>query len=157
MIQSLERHRRTAHGAGNDRKNRGEQYMGMQAAKNGVDIGIIVHDIQTSLAFYEGQLGLKKVQELPLFFGTMHRLSFGDSFIKLIDPKEVPPAAAPGLHSLLGFRYITFQVSNIDELCADLSAAGATFTMEKNEFMPGVTIAMVNDPDGNIVEFVQRA
>jgi hypothetical protein len=30
------------------------------------------------------------------------------------------------------------------------------FDLEKSEFMPGVTIAMVRDPDGNVVEFVQR-
>jgi catechol 2,3-dioxygenase-like lactoylglutathione lyase family enzyme len=129
----------------------------MQAAKNAVDIGIIVKDIDASLHFYCDQLGLSKVQELPLWFGTMHRLAFGDSFIKLVDPKEVPPAGTPGLHNVLGFRYITFQIKNIDALCADLAAAGVSFVVEKNEFMPGVTIAMVNDPDGNIVEFVERA
>ncbi|MAT65857.1 MAG: hypothetical protein CMN57_09455 [Gammaproteobacteria bacterium] len=130
--------------------------MGMQAAKNAVDVGVIVNDIEASLAFYVDKLGLEKVQEMPLPFGTMHRLAFGDSFIKLVDPKEKAPAGTPGLHSVLGFRYITFQVSNIDALCDELAAAGATFTIEKNELMPGITIAMVDDPDGNIVEFVQR-
>ncbi|MEX2479584.1 MAG: VOC family protein [Gammaproteobacteria bacterium] len=130
--------------------------MTMQAAKNALDVGIIVKDIDASLRFYRDQLGLEKVQEVPLWFGTMHRLAFGDSFVKLVDPKEVPPAGTAGLHTVLGFRYVTFQVSNIDTLCTDLAAAGVKFTVEKNEFMPGVTIAMVEDPDGNIVEFVQR-
>lgn len=130
--------------------------MGMQAAKNAVDIGIIVKDIKASLAFYEGLLGLKKVQEMPVPFGTMHRLAFGDSFIKLVDPKEVPPPGTLGLTSALGFRYLTFQVANIDEVCADCERAGLRFDIAKNEFMPGVTIAMVRDPDGNVVEFVQR-
>lgn len=131
--------------------------MGMQAAKNAADIGIIVSDINASLAFYGDLLGLEKVQEMPLWFGTMHRMAFGDSFIKLIDPKEVPPAGTAGLHTVLGFRYLTFQVSNIDEVCDECSAAGVEFEVKKDEFMPGVTIAMVRDPDGNIVEFVQRA
>jgi catechol 2,3-dioxygenase-like lactoylglutathione lyase family enzyme len=130
--------------------------MAMQAAKNAVDIGIIVSDIKASLAFYCDRLGLEKVQEMPLWFGTMHRLAFGDSFIKLVDPKDVPPAGTAGLHAVLGFRYITFQVGNIDVLCDELAAAGVTFVVAKKEFMPGVTIAMVNDPDDNIVEFVQR-
>jgi catechol 2,3-dioxygenase-like lactoylglutathione lyase family enzyme len=131
--------------------------MAMQAAKNAVDLGMIVKDIKASLAFYEDLLGLKKIGELPLWFGTMHRLAFGDSFVKLVDPKEVPPAAALGLTSALGFRYLTFQVTNIDEICADCERAGVPFDVKKNEFMPGVTIAMVRDPDGNVVEFVQRA
>ena len=42
-------------------------------------------------------------------------------------------------------------------MCAECEKAGVSFEIEKNEFMPGVTIAMVKDPDGNVVEFVQRA
>jgi catechol 2,3-dioxygenase-like lactoylglutathione lyase family enzyme len=131
--------------------------MAMQAAKNALDIGMIVKDIKASLAFYQGVLGLQKVQEMPVWFGTMHRMAFGDSFVKLIDPTEVPPAGQLGLQAALGFRYLTFQVSNIDDICAECKAAGVPFDVEKNEFMPGVTIAMVRDPDGNVVEFVQRA
>ena len=130
--------------------------MGMKAAKNALDIGIVVKDIKASLAFYGDLLGLAKIQEVPLWFGTMHRMAFGDSFVKLIDPKKVPPAGILGLEHALGFRYLTFQVSNIDEVCADCTKAGLKFDVEKNEFMPGVTIAMVRDPDGNVVEFVQR-
>lgn len=131
--------------------------MGMTPAKNCIDIGIVVKDIDKSLDFYGGLLGLEKIGELPLWFGTMHRMAYGDSFVKLIDPKEVPPAAVLGLDQALGFRYLTFQVGNIDEICAACERAGVPFEVEKNEFMPGVTIAMVRDPDGNIVEFVQRA
>ena len=131
--------------------------MGMNPGKNCVDIGIVVSDIKKSLAFYEDLLGLKKIGEMPLWFGTMHRMGFGDSFVKLIDPKVVPQAGPKGLQHGLGFRYLTFQVSNIDEICADCEKAGVSFEIKKQELMPGVTIAMVNDPDGNVVEFVQRA
>jgi catechol 2,3-dioxygenase-like lactoylglutathione lyase family enzyme len=130
--------------------------MSMKPAKNALDVGVLVRDIQTSLAFYEGLLGLKKVQEMPVHFGTMHRLQFGDSFVKLIDPKQVPPAGPQGPDQALGFRYLTFQVSNLDEVCAACAEAGVKFDIEKSEFMQGVTIAVVRDPDGNVVEFVQR-
>lgn len=131
--------------------------MGMKPAKNALDIGLIVGDIKASLAFYEGILGLKKVQEMPVPFGTMHRMAFGDSFVKLVDPKVKVAAGTLGLEKALGIRYITFQVSNIDEVCDACKQAGLAFDIEKVEFMPGVTIAMVRDPDGNVVEFVQRA
>ena len=131
--------------------------MGMIPAKNCVDIGIIVKDIKASLAFYHDLLGLKKIGELPIPFGHMHRLGFGESFVKLVDPKTVPPAGELGLTKSLGFRYLTFQISNIDEICAECTQAGITFDIPKQELMPGVTIAMVRDPDGNVVEFVQRA
>lgn len=131
--------------------------MGMQAAKQSIDIGIIVGDIGRSLAFYQDLLGLTKIGELPLPFGHMHRLGFGESFVKLVDPKKVPGNGPTGLTGQLGFRYLTFQISNIDEVCAACAAAGVGFEIPKQELMPGVTIAMVRDPDGNIVEFVQRA
>lgn len=131
--------------------------MGMIPAKTCVDIGILVNDIQKSLAFYQDLLGLKKIGELPIPFGHMHRLGFGDSFVKLVDPKKIPPAGELGLTKALGFRYLTFQISNIDEVCAACEKAGVTFELPKQELLPGVTVAMVRDPDGNVVEFVQRA
>jgi catechol 2,3-dioxygenase-like lactoylglutathione lyase family enzyme len=131
--------------------------MGMIPAKTSLDVGILVKDIQKSLAFYQDLLGLKKIGELPIPFGHMHRLGFGESFVKLVDPKKVPPAGELGLTKALGFRYLTFQISNIDEVCAACEKAGVAFELPKQELMPGVTIAMVRDPDGNVVEFVQRA
>ncbi len=131
--------------------------MGMIPAKNCIDIGILVKDIKLSLAFYQDLLGLKKIGELPVPFGHMHRLGFGDSFVKLIDPKKIPAAGEIGLTRSLGFRYLTFQISNIDEVCAACAEAGVVFEIPQQELMPGVTIAMVRDPDGNVVEFVQRA
>ncbi|MBI3993525.1 MAG: VOC family protein [Candidatus Lambdaproteobacteria bacterium] len=130
--------------------------MAIKPAKNCVDIGIIVKDIQQSLAFYNGVLGLEKLEEVPLWFGTMHRLHFGDSFVKLIAPKKVPAAGTLGLEHELGFRYLTFNVTNLDEICADCEAQGYHFEFPKKSLRPGVTIAMVRDPDGNVVEFVQR-
>jgi catechol 2,3-dioxygenase-like lactoylglutathione lyase family enzyme len=130
--------------------------MTIVAGKNAIDLGIVVKDINASLAFYCEVLGLKKVQEMPLWIGTMHRLAFGDSFIKLIDPKETPPATTKGLASSLGFRYLTLQIKNIDDICEKCAELGISFEIKKTELLPGVTIAMVNDPDGNTVEFVQR-
>jgi catechol 2,3-dioxygenase-like lactoylglutathione lyase family enzyme len=131
--------------------------MAMIPARNCLDIGILCADIKRSLDFYEGLLGLKKIGEMPIPFGHMHRLAFGDSFVKLVDPKKIPPAGELGLTRALGFRYLTFQISNIEEVCAACEAAGVTFDIPRQELMPGVTIAMVRDPDGNVVEFVQRA
>jgi len=131
--------------------------MSMKPAKSALDLGIICKDINASLAFYQGLLGLEKIGETPVPFGLMHRLAFGESFVKLIDPKKVPEAGPLGLTKALGFRYLTFQISNIDEMCKACADAGLAFDIPKQELMPGVTIAMVRDPDGNVVEFVQRA
>lgn len=128
----------------------------MKPAKNALDLGVYVSDIQASLDFYQGLLGLEKEGESDMPMGKMHRLKFGDSAFKLIDPKKVPPAGATGMGAQLGFRYVTFQVSNLSEICTELTEKGIKFAVPETEIMPGVRIAMVKDPDGNTVEFVQR-
>jgi catechol 2,3-dioxygenase-like lactoylglutathione lyase family enzyme len=39
---------------------------------------------------------------------------------------------------------------------AQLEAKGIRASVPVTEFRPGVTIAMVTDPDGNTVEFIQN-
>ncbi len=128
----------------------------MKPAKNSLDIGVIVSDIKASLHFYQNILGLTFVGITPLWFGTMHRLRFGTSDFKLVEPKIVPPRGAIGLENQLGLRYVTFVIENLSELCDDLRKRGIEFTLPEKEIRPGVRIAMVKDPDGNIVEFVER-
>ncbi len=128
----------------------------MKPAKRSLDIGLIASDIKASLHFYQDLLGLEFVGTMPLWFGTMHRLRFGESDFKLIEPKKVPPSGAIGLEKQLGFRYVTFVIENLSELCADLKTKNIEFTVAEREIRPGVRIAMVKDPDGNIVEFVER-
>ena len=129
----------------------------MKRAKDSLDLGIVVRDIKASLRFYQDILGLEFVGKTPLWFGTMHRLRFGTSDFKLIEPNKVPPKGAVGLDTQLGFRYVTFLVKNLSELCAELKSKGAEFAIPEKEARPGVRIAMVKDPDENIVEFVERS
>ncbi|MCX5906820.1 MAG: VOC family protein [Deltaproteobacteria bacterium] len=129
----------------------------MKAAKDSLDLGIVAGDIKASLHFYRDLLGLEFVGTGPVWFGTMHRLRFGTSDFKLIEPKTVPPKGAIGLEMQLGFRYVTFVVKNLSELCRELKAKGVEFTLPEKEIRPGVRIAMAKDPDGNIVEFVERS
>ncbi len=128
----------------------------MKPAKDSIDLGVIVSDIKVSLNFYQNILGLKFVETVPLAYGTMHRLRFGTSDFKLVDPQNVPPPGSIGLDKELGFRYVTFVVQNLTEICTELHKLGVEFTLPEKEIRPGVRIAMVKDPDGNIVEFVQR-
>lgn len=130
--------------------------MSLNPAKDSVDVGIFVGDIKKSLDFYQGILGLEKTEELPTPFGTLHRLHFGTSDIKLMDPKKVPSAGAIGLEKQLGFRYLTFVIRDLSGLCATLKQKGVEFTIPETEIRPGTRIAMVKDPDGNIIEFVER-
>ncbi len=128
----------------------------MEPAKDSLDLGILVSNIEASLNFYRDLLGLKFVEKRALWFGTMYRLRFGNSDFKLIVPKAEVPKGPIGLESQLGFRYVTFVIKNLSSLCKELKGKGVEFTVPEKELRPGVRIAMVKDPDGNIVEFVER-
>ena len=128
----------------------------MKPGKDSLDLGIVVSDIKASLHFYQDILGLKFIGTNPSMLGTLHRLRFGSSDFKLIEPRCVPPKGPVGLEKQLGFRYVTFQVQNLSALCVELKNKGVEFAVTERESRPGVIIAMVKDPDGNIVEFVQR-
>jgi len=129
----------------------------MKRAKDSLDLGIIAGDIKASLNFYQNLLGLEFVGTTPVWFGTIHRLRFGTSDFKLIEPKTVPPKGAIGLEKQVGFRYVTFVISNLSELCEELKSKGIEFALPETQVRPGTRIAMVKDPDGNIVEFVERS
>jgi len=129
----------------------------LKPAKDALDVGIVVSDLEACLNFYENVLGLEFIEKRPVWFGTMYRLRFGRSDFKLIDPSSKPPKGPVGLEGQTGIRYITFLVNGLTELCLELLGKGVIFEMPEKEIRPGVRVAMVKDPDGNVVEFVERS
>jgi len=128
-----------------------------EPAKDSVHVLIFVRDIRKSIEFYQGALGLVKEGEVLTPFGTSHRFRYGTSLIKLMEPNQLPPASPFGLEQQLGLRCLSLAVRNISELCTALEAQGIEFTVPVTQVLPDTRIAMVKDPDGNIVEFVDRA
>jgi len=128
----------------------------MKRTKDSVDIGVLVSNVNTSLDFYQNLLGLDFVEQVTVRFGKMYRLRFGNSYIKLIEPHIVTPKGRTGLEKQIGFRYLTFSICNLSEVCSKLRDKGVEFAIPEEETRPGVRIAMVKDPDDNIVEFVER-
>lgn len=133
--------------------------MGVQLAKSAIDLGIVVADSERSLAFYRDLLGFEHVADTPMPIGgggTMHRLMCGESLIKLVNFDTTPAPAAPGgLTGATGYRYFTMIVTNLTEMMGACEAAGIPVAVPITEVRPGVSIGMVEDPDGNWVEFVQ--
>ena len=134
--------------------------MTAQIAKDGIDLGIVVRDIDTALGFYRDTLGLEFVAEMPMpgpTPGTMHRLACGSSTIKLVDFETAPEAVAArgGPSGGSGYRYFTIAVSNLAEVSGACRDAGHRVLIESMEVRPGVAISMIEDPDGNWVELVQ--
>jgi len=135
--------------------------MGVQLTKDSIDLGIVVRDAATALAFYRDTLGFEAAGESPMpgGGGTMYRLMCGTSMIKLVHHETDPPAAAPrgGIAGAFGYRYWTISVSNLDELAKAVGDAGYRVVVPPREIRPGTSIAIVEDPDGNWVEFLATA
>ena len=132
--------------------------MPVALTKPGIDLGIVTSNGPAMLAFYRDVLGLvfKGEMAMPGGSGTMHRLLCGDSLIKLVVMPSLPAAAAPGgIQGAAGYRYWTMTVSNLAEMVQACTDAGHKLVFGEREIRPGVRVAMVTDPDGNWVEFLQ--
>ena len=131
--------------------------MGADLTKDSIDLGIVAKDGPALVAFYRDVLGFEDQGEMPMPGGTMHRLAAGTSIVKIVCPRSTPPAAAPpgGIQGATGYRYWTITVSNLAELVAACEAGGHKVVVPVTELRPGITIAIVEDPDGNWVEFLQ--
>ena len=131
--------------------------MGADLTKDSIDLGIVAKDGAALVGFYRDVLGFEDQGEMPMPGGSMHRLAAGTSVIKIVCLRNTPSASAPpgGIQGATGYRYWTITVSNLPELVAACEAGGHKVVVPVTELRPGITIAIVEDPDGNWVEFLQ--
>ena len=61
-----------------------------------------------------------------------------------------------GITGAFGYRYWTMIVENLEEIMADCEAYGSKIITPITTIRPGVTIGIVSDPEGNLVEFVEQ-
>jgi catechol 2,3-dioxygenase-like lactoylglutathione lyase family enzyme len=133
--------------------------MAVALVKQSIDLGIVTANGEAMLRFYRDVLGFRYLRELPMpGIGAgvvMHQMLCGDSMIKLVVAPSLPAKAVPGtIAAASGYRYWTITVSNLDEMVATCAAAGITVALPRTELRPGVSVAIVLDPDGNLVEFL---
>lgn len=132
--------------------------MGVKLAKDSIDLGMVITDSAKALAFYRDTLGFEHVGTMPMGGGTtMERLMCGTSLIKLLSPGKEPAAKSPpgGIQGAYGIRYWTITVSNLDEVLGKCQAGGYNVVVPRRTARPGLDIGIVEDPDGNWVEFIE--
>jgi lactoylglutathione lyase len=136
--------------------------------------GIVCADLNRMLRFYEGLLGFEMVadaeasSEMSAQFGAsplgyrIVRLQtpYGER-IKLIQtkaPAKIERELPEWIFDRHGLAYITFIVSDVDEVAARLREHGVRLiNKEPMEVRKGFHALFVTDPEGNYVEFVQYA
>lgn len=129
----------------------------LELAKDAIDVGLVVSDVDASLDFYCGVLGFSRGASLPIPGNrTLHDIHIGSSVLKLQELHDGPPATGPaGLTAQVGVRYITITVHDIESVVAGLDARGCTFVLPLNMTPRGSRMAMLTDPDGNTVELME--
>jgi catechol 2,3-dioxygenase-like lactoylglutathione lyase family enzyme len=126
-------------------------------SKPGIDAGVVVSDLGATLPFYRDLLGLEEVGRRTTGWGTMVELRFGETILRLLQPPNPPePLPAPvAVNARAGIRYLTFPVTDFDATIEACAAAGIAFPLEPTT-AGAVRFAIVADPEGNLVEFLER-
>ena len=127
-----------------------------------VDVGIVCSDFDKSLEFYHDKLGFEIVLDIdipgdlattvglaPSGFRQV-RLQAGSTLIKLMQIEAALPTGSDEFKA--GVRWLTYFVADINETVAALKAKGVKFISE-----PHGTVVAAKDPDGLLVEIVQRS
>jgi catechol 2,3-dioxygenase-like lactoylglutathione lyase family enzyme len=124
-----------------------------------IDVAIVVRDPAACLPFYRDALGLRLVFDLDLPTGShMWQFAVGECAVKLVSHETTPDAANPPGGSMggTGLRYWTMGVDDIDAAIAPCVTAGAPIPLPVTQLMPGIRIAMIEDPEGNVVELLEQ-
>lgn len=134
--------------------------MTIEVQKNSIDIGIIANEIDAMVSFYKDALGLDLEATIPMpGGGTMHRFKVGDSIVKIIhlDPTPTLKAEPGGIRVASGYRYWTIHVPSLEKIVDQVTAAGYKLVVPIRNIREGVSIAFIEDPDGNWVELLENS
>lgn len=124
---------------------------------NTIDIGIVTTNDFEMLHFYQEVLGFDKEIEIPFpGIGVVNKLSYGAGYIKILvlesNPSNINPTG--DFSTSNGIRYITINLSNLDEILEACKVNNITIINEGIDLRPGVEVALISDPDGNLIELM---
>jgi glyoxylase I family protein len=121
--------------------------------------GLTVADLDRTIDFYCGLLGLKLVLRKPQQAGELAFLDAGGGMLEIFGrPGAARSSDAPA--GTAGVRHLTFAFDDVDALVAKLAAAGVEIiepprNAHNTELIRRV--AFCRDPDGMQVELIERA
>jgi catechol 2,3-dioxygenase-like lactoylglutathione lyase family enzyme len=125
-----------------------------------LQVGIVPVDLHRSLVFYRDVLGLPYDGTIPLGEGrALHVFKVGDAVLKLLERPGTPTVgpSAVAFDDLTGVRWVTMDVHELDAAVERCRAVDAHVPTPPHERRPGLRFAVVNDPDGNAIELVERS
>ena len=120
---------------------------------------VLVDDQDRALRFYTEILGFLKKADVPVGEArwlTVVSADDPDGTELLLEPDR-HPAAKPFKQALVedGIPYTSFAVDDVNAEYERLRAQGVRFTQEPLE-MPSVTVAVLDDTCGNLIQIASR-
>ena len=143
--------------------SRADESIADHLAKPSLNVVMTVNDMAASKEFYGDVLGLESMPPVrfsektaPVFFPkavTMERFRVGTHEIKLIPGLETTKHYPGGIATGIGFRMVNYPIPDIAAFRQRLKAHG--YPEPKISSLPGSSyrFGMLDDPDGNQVEF----
>ena len=130
----------------------------IKLSRTNLDLGMVAYNTDEMLTFYRDVLALPSDGSITMKgLGVLHKFLVGTNLVKVFVPEETPTpppgGGMPGLHA--GARYWTAHVTNLDEILAALAKHGVLPVTGPNAAGPVIRWAIINDPDGNGIEFVE--
>lgn len=122
-----------------------------------IDVGIVTTNHDEILNFYQNVLGFEKEIEIPFpGIGVVNKLRYGAGYIKILvlekSPLNINPTGDFSVSN--GIRYITINLSNLDEILNICKKNNINIINSGTVIRPGVTVALITDPDGNLIELM---
>ncbi|QDT36273.1 VOC family protein [Stratiformator vulcanicus] len=141
-----------------------------------VDFGIVVTDIEKAREFYTKALGLKETGTFTVAGPWSKKVGLSDSEpfkvfimqagegdaatrVKLMQFERVRGSRPDNtfIHSTYGISYLTMYVEDLDASLAQAAKAGAKPIADGPQAIeanPELSLAILRDPDGNMIELV---
>lgn len=117
------------------------------------NIQINVANVARSVAFYRDFLHAQPIGE-PTDDRTMLDVVTATLELVLVNDPELSTWEADDLQR--GFRHVGFKVASVDAIVEKLKAAEVPFHLDPLEAEGGVRISFFFDPDGTLLELVER-
>ena len=155
-----------------------EQTSQEKFARTTIDVGMVVSDVDAAVEFYTKAIGFKELPgfRVPADIATRTGLTddqplsirvlvLGENEtatkLKLMELPGVKSKSSDNetIHAQLGVSYLTINVNDMNAAVARLKKADAKVIAEGPVELPaslaeGIYLAVVRDPDGNLIELV---
>lgn len=143
-----------------------------------IDLGVVVSDVEKSMAFYKDALGFEHAGsfKVPAPFASEVGLTEQQPFevqimvlgkgenatkLKLMEFPNVKSKKVDHktIHTSLGYSYLTIFVTDLNASLERAKKAGVSPIAQgpvdiPENIAPGISLAIVRDPDGNLIELV---